>query len=250
MREGREGIGAWLETPLGAALCERERTLVAQALDQALGLQLLQVGVWGTPQLFLEHARTTRRALVDALPGPGVAMRCNPAHLGLAQGSVDALLLPHTLELHQSPHEVLREAERVLAGEGRLLVLGFNPHGPWGARRVLSRGRFPSGVQRFISEGRLIDWLALLGFEMEVRQRYGYQLPFQRAAGGDGRLEAFGARFWPRLSAGYLLVARKRVYTFTPARPVRSRKRGVVGGLVEPMTRTAAFRRERDRSAA
>jgi SAM-dependent methyltransferase len=239
-----------LETPLGAALRAHEQGLVAQALEQVFGLQLLQVGVWGAPELFLAHARTTRRLLVDPLPGPGVAMQCDPSQLGVAPGSVDALLLPHTLELHGAPHEVLREAERVLAGEGRLIVLGFNPHGWWGVRRAATRGRFPSGVQRFISEGRLRDWLALLGFEIETLQRYGHELPFNRTAGRDGRLAALGARFWPRFSAAYLLVARKRVYTFTPARPVRSRKRAVVGGLVEPMTRTSALAQVRKRSAA
>jgi SAM-dependent methyltransferase len=236
-------VRGWLETPLGAALCRQERALVAQALEQVFGFQLLQIGAWGAPGLFLEHARTSGRLLVDPRPGPGVAMRCDPSQLGVAPGSVDALLLPHTLELHDAPHEVLREAERVLVGEGRLLVLGFNPLGPWGLRRALTRGRFPSGVQRFVGEGRLRDWLALLGFEVESSERYGYQLPFNRTAGGDGRLAALGARYWPRFSAGYLLVARKRVYSCTPARPVRSRARAVVGGLVEPMTRGSALRR-------
>src|SRR5262245_34818291 len=113
-------IRAWLQTPLGAGLCARERTLVAQSLEQVFGLQLIQVGAWGPPELFLEHARTTRHMLVDPLPGPGVALRCDPSQLGVGPGSVDVLLLPHTLELHEAPHEVLREAARVLAGEGRL----------------------------------------------------------------------------------------------------------------------------------
>jgi SAM-dependent methyltransferase len=246
-QQSRE-IRDWLQTPLGAALCKSEQAVVADALEQVLGLQLLQLGAWGAPESFLEHARTTRRMLVDPLPGPGVAMRCDPAQLGVAAGSVDALLLPHTLELHAQPHEVLREAARVLAGEGRLVVLGFNPHGLWGARRAASRGRFPGGTHRFIGEGRLGDWLALLGFEMEISRRYGYLLPFARTAGRDGRLEALGARYWPRLSAGYLIVARKRVYTFTPARPARTRQRAVVGGLVEPMSRSIAT--NSDRSAA
>jgi SAM-dependent methyltransferase len=249
MTQSSPEIRAWLQTPLGVGLCAREEVLVAQSLEQVYGLQLMQVGAWGPPDIFLEHARTRRRMLVDPLPGPGVAMRCDPSQLGVAPGSVDALLLPHTLELHAEPHDVLREAARVLAGEGRIIVLGFNPHGLWGARRAVTRGRFPSGTRRFISEGRLRDWLALLGFEMESSQRYGYQLPLNRSAGPDGRFEALGARLWPHLSAGYLLVARKRVYTFTPARAAWTRKRAVVGGLVEPMTRTSLSAR-RDRSAA
>jgi SAM-dependent methyltransferase len=243
-------VRGWLETPLGASLHADEQAYVARALEQVFGLQLLQVGAWGAPELFLDHARTTRRLLADALPGPGVALLCDPARLGVAANSVDVLLLPHTLELHPEPHAVLREAERALSGEGRLVVLGFNPLGPWGVRRALTRGRFPAGVRRFISEGRLRDWLALLGLEVETSLRYGYQLPFNRTAGKEGRLVAFGARWWPRFSAGYLLVARKRVYTYTPARPVRSRQRAVVGGLVEPMTRKGTLSSVRRRTAA
>jgi hypothetical protein len=84
---------------------------------------------------------------------------------------------------------------------------------------------------------------------MELSRRYGYLLPFARTAGRDGRLEAFGARYWPRLSAGYLIVARKRVYTFTPAKLAWTRKRAVVGGLVEPMSRRSVAANN-DRSAA
>jgi hypothetical protein len=80
--------------------------------------------------------------------------------------------------------------------------------------------------------------------------RFGYLLPFDRTAGRDGRLEAWGSRYWPRVSAGYLLVARKRVYTYIPSKLAWSRKRAVVGGLVEPMTRAASPPPSRERSAA
>ena len=75
--------------------------------------------------------------------------------------SIDAIFLPHTLELVQDPYAVLREAERILTAEGCLMICGFNPFSGWGARRALGRlfGRpaFPPRTQRMLSERRLRD---------------------------------------------------------------------------------------------
>jgi ubiquinone/menaquinone biosynthesis C-methylase UbiE len=35
--------------------------------------------------------------------------------------------MPHLLDFTTEPHQVLREVERVLVPEGRLLMTGFNP---------------------------------------------------------------------------------------------------------------------------
>src|SRR5690606_37876295 len=56
--------------------------------------------------------------------GVGVA---DAAALPLASQSVELLVLPHVLEYAHDAHAVLREAERVLLPEGRLVIVGFNP---------------------------------------------------------------------------------------------------------------------------
>ena len=91
---------------------------------------------------------------------------------------IDAVLLPHTLEYAHSPHNVLREADRILSDRGRLFVLGFNPWGGWILRQRLGfRNRAFPPAGRFYGAGRLCDWLQLLDFEvMEVR-RFGVGFP-------------------------------------------------------------------------
>lgn len=243
MSETNLNTPAWLDGPLGRTLAACETPVVEQALSQAFGLQMLQIGAWGEPGRFIAAARTLRAAVVSAEPGPGVSMVCRPARLGVASASVDTVLLPHTLERDPEPHNVLREVERVLVGEGHLIVLGFNPYGLWGLRRALSRRRFPAGIDRLVPEGRLRDWLALLGLEVVDARRYLFPLPLnresvQRRCAG---LEQVGVRFWPGLSGAYMLVAQKRVYSVTPLRPSRQRRLRVVGGgLAEPTTRSAA----------
>lgn len=243
MGHGALQIDEWLRTPLGVALLTDEAETLRGVLGEVFGDQLLQIGRWGDEGQLLEHARTLRSNLIAADPGPGVEMCTNPCQLALASASIDAVILPHTLELHDAPHDVLRESARVLRGEGHLITLGFNPWGLWGARRLLSRNAFPPASRRFIPEGRMRDWMAILGFNVRKVVRYGYGLPSNRLVGSGRQLrfERTAQRLWPALSGGYLLVARKRVYTMTPARPVKFKKR-VVAGLVEPSTRNSAAR--------
>ena len=216
--------------------------MVACALECAFGLHCVQVGAWGGPETFLPLARTRRGALVAPAHGPGVALVSSAEELALQADSVDVMLLPHTLEFARDPHEVLREAVRVLAGEGELLVLGFEPLGAWSLRGAFTRGGFPPGIRRRIGAQRLSDWLKLIGFEVGVAERYLYAPPL--AGLGQSRamsfLERAGRRAWPRFSGAYLLRARKRVYSMTPMR-LRSRLRtAVIGGLAEPAARRAS----------
>jgi SAM-dependent methyltransferase len=230
----------WHGSPLGALLAEFERRMTAEALDDVFGLQLLQIGEWGEPGRLLENARTQRAAVITSHTGTVTdkpaqpRVRSKASELPVASDSVDAVLLPHTLEFESDPYAVLREVERILIGEGHLLVLGFKPLGTWGLRHRLVVGGFPPGLERLISAGRLRDWLALLGFEVVAARRFLHRLPVSprhpvRIAGVEWRV--------PVPSSAYLLKARKRVYTLTPIRLRKRERRSMVGGLVEPTTR-------------
>ncbi len=235
-------IGQWLDTPLGRSLAEAERGVVGEALSTVFGFQCLQVGTWGAPDQFLSASKTLRSLLVAATPGPGVSLVSTPGQLAIATDSVDSILLPHTLEIDPEPHQTLREVQRVLVGDGHVMVLGFNPYGFWGARRLIGRGRFPPGLARIISERRLRDWLTLLGLEVVGFRRYAYPLPINNESvlTRMARMETLGPRYFKRLSGAYMLLARKRVYTITPIRAVPRRRRRVSVALPEPSTRICA----------
>lgn len=234
-------VNDWLATPLGRVLLAQERAIVAAALERAFGIYCVQVGNWGGPGEFLAAARTRRQALVSSTPAPGAALVCELTSLPLQTDSVDVLLLPHTLEFVEDPHELLREAGRVLAGEGELIALAFEPLGGWSLRHALTRGGHPPGLRRMVPARRLTDWLRLIGFEVGPAERYLYAPPLPRLhAGRSGALlERLGRRAWPRLSGAYLLRARKRVYTLTPVRLRQRLRTAVIGGLAEPARRAS-----------
>jgi SAM-dependent methyltransferase len=221
----------WFEGPLGVRVLREEAALATLALDTVFGFELLQVGAWGPARHLLAGARTQHTTLVAPELAPGVTL-CAPLDtLPFRSDSIDAILLPHTLELVEDPYAVLREAERVLTAEGCLIICGFNPFSGWGARRVFGRyfGRpaFPPHTERMLSERRLRDWVALLGFDVDSVHGY---LGFLPMKGGLSEVHPQRA-----LTAGaYLLKARKRVSTLTLIRPRRRVRQRVLVGAAEP----------------
>jgi SAM-dependent methyltransferase len=240
-------VADWLRSPLGQRVYALERKHVAEALAQVFGWQLLQIGLWGDDHGLIGSARTQQKSVLaghtDEVLSPLVAratalVQSRTDSMAIASDSVDAVLLPHTLERVPDPHAVLREVERILMGEGHVIVLGFRPFSLWGTRNLFAGQGFPPHTERFLAERRIRDWLKLLGFEIVDAKRYLFTLPFGRAMPGAQRfLETVGEHAWPLLAGAYMLKARKRVYAVTPIRFRWRARTGVVGGLVEPAAR-------------
>ena len=234
--EAAHALRRWWSTPAGRALIAAEAMMVAEALEDVFGWECLQIGAWGEGRQLLGACRTRHRAVL-ARPSlsPDADIFGRPSQLPVASDAIDAVLMPHTLEFAADPYAIVRETDRVLVGEGHLVVLGFQPWSLWGRRARFSRSGFPPGLRRVLSERRVREWLALLGYEVFAARRYLYRSPWAGGlAEGEGpdRLLRRGLTFL--LPAGaYLLKARKQIYTLTPMRP-RVRK-AVLGGLVNPV---------------
>ena len=236
-------LAAWWASPLGRALIAAESELLGAALEDVFGWELLQIGAWGAARELLAGSRTRRQTLIAA-PGlsAGADILARASQLPVNSDCIDATLLPHTLEFAPDPYAILREVDRVMVGEGQLLVLGFAPWSLWGMRARWSRSGFPPGMRRVLSERLLREWLVLLGFEVLATQRYLYLSPWSRglASGeGIGRMLRPGLTY-PLPAGGFLLKARKRVYTLTPIRARAREKPAVIGALVKPTTRSQA----------
>ena len=237
MRRLLSALQQWQSGRLGTALIQAEARLLADTFDDVFGLELVQLGTWGIGQELLAHARIWRRSVVaDTDAATGADVIASLAHLPIVSGSVDAVLLPHTLEVAPDPYAVLREADRVLAAEGQLIVLGFRPGSLWGLAAAASRSGFPPGLRRTLGVGRVRDWLRLLSYEIVSVRPYLYRLPRPPRGGIDSAIPSMLRRGWfyPWPSAAYVIKARKRVYTLTPIRPRLREWRTVIGGLVEP----------------
>ena len=240
MQSMRDNAAAeWFASPLGARVLREETALARLALEDVFGFELLQVGTWGPTQHLLGGARTQHTTLLAPKRGPGVTLCAPLASLPFPSDSIDAIVLPHTLELVEDPYAVLREAERVLCAEGCLMICGFNPWSGWGARRLFAqyfrRPAFPPHTRRLLAERRLRDWVALLDFEVAGVQGYLGPLPM-----AGRRAQQNDPPYRPRAAltaGGYLLKARKRVQTLTLVRPKRRSRQRVLVPVPEPTSK-------------
>ncbi len=218
----------WFETPPGRYLRAWEEASFDGAVQDIFGFHALQLGLPGLDAL---RANRMPHRWLATQPGEG-GLREAPGvrrpHLQLdfhalpfEAHSLDLVVLPHSLELSVDPHATLREVERVLVPEGKVVVCGFNPLSLWvlRQRRAHLCGRFGLGrpflpeAGEFIGYRRLRDWLRLLSFEVET-SRFGCWRP---ALTTDKWLDRYdwmdpaGERWWPFLGSVYTIVAVKRV---------------------------------------
>jgi SAM-dependent methyltransferase len=226
----RSSLSGWFGTPQGAYVLGWELAQFDSAVDDVFGFRAVQVGL---PDVdFLRQNRINYRFSVALEPGAGVA--ADPLQLPLASQSVDLVALPHVLEFHPNPHEVLREAERVLMPEGQIVLSGFNTASLWRLRQIFtSRHAGAPWDARFIGLLRLRDWLRVLGFELNGGKFGCYAPPFKSELWLRRWhfMEKAGARWWPVTGGIYVVRAVKRVHGMrivTPAwRQERARRRAL-----------------------
>ena len=221
-----KGLQDWFETAPGRYLLEWQGRQVDRAVADIFGYHAVQLGA---PALQgLQANRMPHRWLAGdgalAEPGalePKIAFLTDFTALPFPAASLDLVVLPHTLELSHDPHATLREVERVLVPEGRVVICGFNPVSLWGLRqrrghlyrRLGVDSLFLPDCGEFIGYWRLRDWLRLLSFEIETGY-FGCYRPAVRSAQWLRRfqwMDRIGSRWWPILGAGYFVVAVKRV---------------------------------------
>ncbi len=220
------GLHDWFDTPAGRYLLNWERARVDSTVVDIFGYHALQLGV---PELDgLLANRMPHRWLATEQVQRGAAMSvqqpvllCDYSALPFSASSLDLVVLPHTLEFSADPHGTLREVERVLMPEGRVVICGLNPVSLWGLQQRRSHVYRKMGfdhdflpqVGEFIGYWRLRDWLRLLGFEVELGE-FGCYRPGFSSEKWLQRMEWMdraGSRWWPILGAAYFLVAVKRV---------------------------------------
>jgi SAM-dependent methyltransferase len=258
------GFTDWFRTPPGEYLLAWEREQFDHAVADMFGYHALQLGLpeidalshnrmphkW----LALQAAESSRAAQatptgrpVEATLGrpvdsPRVALITDTAALPFPENSLDLVLLPHTLELSSDPHTTLREVERVLVPEGRVVISGLNPASLWGLRqrrahfyRRLGYGElFLPEAGEFIGYWRLRDWLRLLSFEVESGQFGCYRPAVSSRASLDrfAWMDKVGQRSWPIFGAVYFLVAVKRVRGMRLLEPAWKTQRAVANAPV------------------
>lgn len=267
----------WLASPTGQYLLRWESAQVDDAVSDIFGYHALQLGFPELdalrnnrmPHQWLAVPAEEAARISPLVTGEGGAssrsasLVADACALPFGANSLDLLVLPHTLELSDDPHAALREAERVLVPEGRVVITGINPNSLWGFRQ--SRARLLRSARRRLGQGegaagtflpgdgvsmgsigywRLRDWLRLLGFEVESA-RFGVYAPSfasQKWLKRFDWMDTLGPRWWPIFGATYCVVAVKRVRGMRLLEPARKTRKSAAAAPAAVASKDAAAR--------
>jgi SAM-dependent methyltransferase len=230
----------WLAMPPGQALLEWEQAQMDRLVADVFGFHALQLGLpeldglranrmqhrwlaldaayqhWTPPPDLSPQVHEPVVSSEGLMAGAPFSLRCDFEALPFPSNSLDLVVLPHALELARDPHHTLREVERVLVPEGRVVIAGFNPASLWGVWQRMGHWGVKSALVlpqgEFIAYWRLRDWMRLLDLEVEAGC-FGCYRPMVRSEQSWSRLrwmEHAGDRWWPVLGAVYFVVAVKR----------------------------------------
>lgn len=239
----RQQLQDWFISVYGNLLLDEERKKINQRLHALFGYHILQIGNIGEFD-FLDASKISHKLMARLVMDEASEQRsnffCDCTNLPVASDSVDVIVLPHVLEFETNPHQVLRESERILIGEGHLVILSFNPRSLWGLWRLFLAWREkPPWHGHYIALTRMKDWLKLLDFEIINIDRFYFRPPLRslKFLRKLEFMERLGRYCWPWFGGIYLLVAKKRVVPLTPMKlQWRTRRHMIATGVAGTTT--------------
>ncbi len=222
----------WLNNVLGQDVLQAETSLLKEFLSEKYGKHIVLVGVPHQHPL-IKMLNLPCHSLITPLPfhkqSELAVIESTLYELPMASGSVDVVVLPHSLELVDNPRQLLAEACRIIKPEGHLLICGFNPYSFWGLSKLLHPKANKLPALHSVLQGTLKKWLQLSDFELVKQSNALYSPPVEnrRILKNLGFLEWLGKHSHLPYGAVYILMARAKVIPLTP---IRLRwKQGIAG---------------------
>jgi SAM-dependent methyltransferase len=231
--------------PLGRVAQAMIARRLAGAWPDLSGQDVLGYG-YTTP--YLDLWRTQARRVLSFMPatqgverwpsdGPNLAVIGEDERLPFMEALFDRVLCVHALEEAEAARPLLRELWRVLAPEGRMILVVANRRGLW------SRAdHTPFGHGRPFSKTQLAGLLGEAMFQPVAWTRALYAPPITLPlfTGAAPTWEATGERLWPTFGGVLMVEAVKRLYgssnvaterRFLLAQPARARFQGSAGAI-------------------
>lgn len=213
----------WLKQQfLGTSLLEAEQQAISEMLEKQFGKHALLIGVPHQNHL-LQSTSIPCHTLISPLINhdrKANYVEGDFHELPIHTGSIDVVLLPHTLEFVDNPRQLLAEACRIIKPEGVILISGFNPLSAWGARKMLVKHKVAPWSGTFIHANKVKRWLQLADFAMEKQKSILFRPPVSRRSFYQNLvfLEYLGNKVFPSFGGVYILLARAKVIPLTPIR--------------------------------
>ncbi|MBW8191717.1 class I SAM-dependent methyltransferase [Neiella marina] len=200
--------GTWLQSQIEQAM--------VPMLERMFGYYLIRLGPLADK---LDTSASPIKRHLSASSLLTADIRTQETDLPLAENAVDGCVLPLCLDFCADPHQLVREAHRVVIADGHILVAGINPFSLALVGKLWPSWRKRHPWQgRFFSQGRIADWFQLLGCDIVSTQTVAFSsLLGQNAA--NQKLQELGGRYMPWAGSVYLMLIKKREVPLTLIRP-------------------------------
>lgn len=210
----------WLKEPVGYRLTQLEQHFLSTLLANYSGKYMVLIGVPEQGFLFKNNLYPYP-ILISPLINKNKMIHFMEAEfnkLPITTGSIDLVLLPHTLEYVDNPQQLLTECCRIIKPEGYIIIFGFNPYSLYGLAKYFMKKKEMPWTNHFISTNDVIKWLKLVDFELIKKTHLLY-----RSLWGSDKvyqsltfLEWLGKNFWSPFGGVYMLMAQAKVIPLTP----------------------------------
>ena len=210
---------------MGELMKGQVELMLQQHRELLLGDFAVAVGDLSCQTIWTEF--TVKRRINYAFETDNVDVRGTLHELPFIANSIDVFCLSLTLEYSQYPHTLLREINRCISAEGVVVITGFNPFSLTSLCRLLPISNidwFRSA--QFLPPARLIDWLHLLDFEVQIQQSYLLSdLIFAHKPWLQGRFDLWCQEYLTGFGSLYTVIAKKRTVPLSwhrntrPSRP-------------------------------
>jgi hypothetical protein len=211
----------WLtQHNLGRSLLQAEGQQLSQWLNRHFGKHALLIGVPHQASLLNATSIPCHSILSPIMSKTHVTnyMEGDLHELPILTGSIDLVMLPHTLEFVDNPRQLLAEACRIVKPEGLIMICGFNPYSMWGLKKLLTHQKAMLWSGNFIRSHEVKSWVRLADFELEKQTSILFRPPMNHPSIYDklNILERIGRTCLPLLGGVYIILARAKVIPLTP----------------------------------
>ncbi|WP_105104401.1 class I SAM-dependent methyltransferase [Microbulbifer pacificus] len=211
LAESSADLSAWFQSGLGREILTQQLALAQPLVEGLFGYHLMQASVAAQVD-FAACSRINHRFRLSPCVDAGGAALVEFEQLPLPSESIDVVVLHHLLDFSPHPHQVLREAARVMIPGGHMVLIGFNPFSLLGLSRIFrSSSPYQGGNQ--LRAARVEDWMNLLDLQAGPVERGFFRLPLQQPdlLARTVWMERMGSRCHLPWGGFYIIVARKEV---------------------------------------
>ena len=157
-------LSDWYQQDSGKSMLKQIDTVLKNQLATYSGYFGIEFGFLDCGQQWLDSTNIKHRYYLGSQQSDIIA---DFENLPLAAETADCVLATHVLEFVGQPHQVLREIDRILIPEGKLVLLVFNPYSIQGLRKVFQSNERVPETGHFYPVWRLKEWLSVLGFGVQ-----------------------------------------------------------------------------------